>query len=377
MIPLAPIPPAAATYPLDPVAATRAYLATLSPEAHAKSDAYFEGGYWLLLVGFVVTAAIQLLLLQTGASARMRDVARKVTSVAAVHAILYWVLYTLVTTVLSFPLTLYTDFFREHAYGLSNMTFGAWMGDQSKGLLVGLVAGSIFLPLLYTVLRRAKRTWWLWGTAVSLAFLMFFVAVAPVYVAPLFNKYEAVTDEAVRGPILSMARANGISATDVWEFDASKQSNKVSANVSGLFGTERISLNDNLLSRCSTEGIQAVMGHEMGHYVLNHIFKMMLELGLIIVFGFALTSYFFERIRARFGGGIPAPRSSHLDVHVPHDAHPQHDDPHAGVGGGHLRRQCVAATRRDGAGGAEARGVPEARPGGDRGIPVLRSPQRA
>jgi STE24 endopeptidase len=301
LVPLGAIPTAAATRPLDPVAATRAYLATVSPEAHARSDAYFEGGYWLILVGFVVGAAIALLLLHTGASARMRDIARKVTGVRAVHAAVYWVLYLLATTILSFPFTVYTDYLREHAYGLSNMTFGAWVGDQGKGLGVGCVAGALFLPLLYLVLARAKRTWWLWGTAVTIVFAAFVTAVAPVYVAPLFNKYEAVTNEAVKGPILSMARANGISATNVWEFDASRQSNRVSANVSGLFGTERISLNDNLLKRCSIEEVEAVMGHEMGHYVLNHVFKGLLELGIIIVVGFGLVWFLFERIRERFG----------------------------------------------------------------------------
>ena len=110
-----------------------------------------------------------------------------------------------------------------------------------------------------------------------------------------------MTTPAVRDPILSMARANGISATNVWEFDASKQSNRVSANVSGFFGTERISLNDNLLKRCSIEEIEAVMGHEMGHYVMNHVFKGLLEIGIIIAVGFGLLAFLFERVRARYG----------------------------------------------------------------------------
>jgi STE24 endopeptidase len=300
LVPLGPVPPAAAAYPIDPVAATRAYLAMLPPEAHAKSDAYFEGGYWLILWGFVVSSAVGLLLLHTGTSARMRDMARKVTRVRAVHHAVYWVLYTVVTGVLSFPWSVYTDFVREHAYGLSNMTFGAWLGDEGKGLAVGIVLGGIFFPLLYAVIAWAGPRWWLWGAGVSMAFAIFAIALAPVYVAPLFNKYEAVTNEAVRAPILSMARANGIAATDIWEFDASRQSNRVSANVSGLFGTERISLNDNLLKRCSLEEIEAVMGHEMGHYVLNHVFKFLPEIAIIIVVGFGLVAVAFERLRERF-----------------------------------------------------------------------------
>jgi STE24 endopeptidase len=231
----------------------------------------------------------------------MRDIGRRVTRFRAIHVAVYAVLYVVAAAVLSFPLTVYTDFFREHAYGLSNMTFGAWFGDQAKELAVSSVMGAVFLPLLYLVLARAKRTWWLWGAAVTLAFLAFLQAFEPVYVAPIFNKYEAVTNEAVRGPILSMARANGIVASDVWEFDASRQSNRVSANVSGFLGTERISLNDNLLKRCSIEEIEAVMGHEMGHYVLHHIFKGLLEIGILLLVGFALVAFSFEGARRRFG----------------------------------------------------------------------------
>jgi len=103
----------------------------------------------------------------------------------------------------------------------------------------------------------------------------------------------------VVAPILSLARASGIQARDVWEIDASKQTNRISANVSGLFGTERITLNDNLLNRASLPEIQAVMGHEMGHYVLNHIPKLLLQLGIVIVVGFALLKNLFEWLRAR------------------------------------------------------------------------------
>jgi STE24 endopeptidase len=181
------------------------------------------------------------------------------------------------------------------------MTFGAWLGDLGKGIGVAALFGVIFVPILYLVVARAKQTWWLWGAVVLLVFGAFASIVAPVYVSPLFNKYTPVTDEAIRGPILSMARGNGIDASDVYEFDASRQSNRVSANVSGLFGTERISLNDNLLRRCTLPEIEAVMGHEMGHYVLHHVIKGFIEVGILIVLGFAFVKFSFDRLRSRFG----------------------------------------------------------------------------
>src|SRR6185312_103484 len=117
---------------------------------------------------------------------------------------------------------------------------------------------------------------------------------------PIFNSPKKLTDQRVVDPILRLARQNGINATSVWEIDASKQSKRISANVSGALGTERITLNDNLLNRASLEEIEAVMGHEMGHYVLNHVYKLIMEFGILIVIGFAVVAWLFERLRVRY-----------------------------------------------------------------------------
>lgn len=300
LVELGPIPPAAVA-PTDPMAATRAYLDTLSPQARAGSDAYFEGGYWLILWNFLVGSAISLILLFSGASAKMRDVAARISRRRPLQAAIYWVQYLVVTGILGFPLAVYQGYFREHDYGLSNMTFGAWLGDEGKGLLVGLVLGGVAMMVLYFILARAVRTWWAWGTAAAVVFAIFTIAIAPIYVEPLFNKYTPLADSRVKDPILSLARANGITRVkDVLEVDASRQSKRVSANVAGLFGTERIALNDNLLNRCSLAEIKAVMGHEMGHYVLGHVFHGIAEIGIVILLAFGFVRFGFERLRQRF-----------------------------------------------------------------------------
>jgi STE24 endopeptidase len=120
------------------------------------------------------------------------------------------------------------------------------------------------VPLVGLV-RRLGKSWWVWGAAVTILFLAFVILISPVYIAPLFNSYTKLQDARIKDPILSMARANGIPATDVSEFDASRQSNRVSSNISGFAGTQRISLNDNLLKRCTLPEIETTMGHEMGH----------------------------------------------------------------------------------------------------------------
>lgn len=285
----------------DPDAATRAYLDRLTPEQKAKSDAYFEGGYWLQLWNLLLGLAVAWALLHFGVSRWMRDRATRVTRFATVHRLLYWIQYLILTSLVLLPWSIYTGFFREHQYDLSNQTFGGWMGDQLKGLIVGMILGGLLVAILYGVMRRYPGSWWIRGTGVMIAFLVIAIAIGPVFIAPLFNKYTRLDDPKVKGPILRMAHANGIPVNDVWVMDASKQTSRISANVSGLLGTQRITLNDNLLNRTSLPEIEAVMGHEMGHYVLNHIWKMILMLGLVIVAGFAFVAWAFERARGRWG----------------------------------------------------------------------------
>ncbi len=285
----------------DVNAAVDAYLAKMPPAERARSNAYFEGGYWLLLWDFLSTVVVMWLLLRFRWSARMRDLAERITRFRPLQTTLYWVQFVIVVFVLTFPLTVYESYFRERKYGLLNQTFGPWMRDQAVGLAVAVVLGGILMVPLFGLVRRLGKSWWVWGAALAIVFLAFVSLIAPVYISPLFNKYTKLQDSRIKDPILSMARANGIPATDVYEFDASRQSNRVSANVSGFAGTERISLNDNLLKRCTLPEIETTMGHEMGHYVLNHEYKGLVMFGVVMVIGFAFLNWFINFGLARWG----------------------------------------------------------------------------
>ncbi len=282
------VPPAAqASDHFDPVAATDGYLAAMPADARARSDAYFEGGYWMILWDFLYAVVVCLLLLNLRWSASMRNLAERITHFKPLQTIIYWTEYLLLTTALFFPLTVYEEFLRERKYGLATQTFGPWLGDQGKLLLVNLVLGAILSMMLFGVVRRLQRTWWIWGAIVTELFLIFAVLISPVYLQPLFNKITRLDDPKVTAPILKMARANGIPAKDVYEIDASRQTTRMSANVSGFANTMRITMNDNLLHRGSLEEIQAVIGHEMGHYVLNHVYHGMEFFFIVAVAGFA------------------------------------------------------------------------------------------
>ena len=292
---------ASSAAPFAAGAATRAYLDSVPPQEKRRSDSYFEGGYWLQLWDYLAGLAVAWLLLARRGSARMRDAAARLTRFRFLQTAIYFGMYLLVASLLTLPLTIYEGFLREQHYGLSNQSFSAWSIDQLKGLFIGLLFGGAAVAGLYAVVRKMKDTWWIWGALTSILFSVIGSLLAPVFLAPLFNKYTPVTDASVRDPILRLARQNGIDARDIYVFDASKQSKRVSANVSGFGSTERISLNDNLLNRSTLPEIEAVMGHEMGHYVLHHAYKGILFFGVVIVAGFALLGGAFERLR-RHGG---------------------------------------------------------------------------
>jgi len=285
----------------DVNAATDAYLALMPASAKARSDAYFEGGYWLILWDFLLGAAIALLLLNLGWSAWMRDSAERITRWRWLQTFIYWVEYLLLTSVLGFPMAVYEGYSREWKYGLATQTFGPWMWDQVKGLLLGVVLGGVIVVLLFWVVRKLPRTWWIWGAAVTLVFVIFVIMIGPVFLQPIFNKVTRLDDARVTQPILQMARANGIPAKDVWEIDASKQTTRMSANVSGFGQTMRITMSDNLLRRGSLEEIEEVMGHEMGHYILNHIPKSMIFFLVVIVAAFAYLRWSLDWCLGRWG----------------------------------------------------------------------------
>jgi len=270
-------------------------------DKRARSDAYFEGGYWLILWDFLLGAAISIFLLQSCISARLRDFAEQITRFKWLQVWFYAVPFVLISAILSFPLAIYENFVCEHHYGMATQTFGPWFGEQLIALIVVLIFLPIVLLILYWVFRIAPKTWWLWGTAVIAVFGMLGSFIFPVYIAPLFNKYNSVTDPAIRDPILAMARANEIPVDQVYEFDASRQTKRISANVAGFLGTTRIALNDNLLKRCTLPEIRQVMAHEMGHYVLNHGAKLTIYSSLFFFVGFLLTRAFFDKILKRWG----------------------------------------------------------------------------
>jgi STE24 endopeptidase len=286
----------------DAASATAKYLARVSGAARARSDAYFEGGYWLMLLNLVYGLVVAGSLLGLRISTSIRDWAAERTHSRAGQVMIYAAIYVAIVTIAELPLSIYEGFMREHGYGLSNQTFAAWAGDFGILFALSLGLAVLVLPIFYAVIRAARENWWLWSAAISVLLLVAVFALYPVFVAPLFNHYAPLAEGPLRTEILSLARANQIPADTVYVVDASRQSSRISANVSGFLGTTRIALTDNLLKQASHDEVLAVVGHEMGHYVMDHATRLILLFGLVYALGFAFLHWGFRTVTDFFGG---------------------------------------------------------------------------
>lgn len=296
------IPDAAKPGPdFDVDRATAAYLDLLSAEQKAGSDAYFEGGYWVDFLSLLWGLLVAAVLLFSGISRRMREAAAKLSTRPFLVATGFAVLWMLIGSLINLPWDSYFGFMREHAYGLSTQSYSHWLGDRLKGLLIGLILGAPLIGLLYVGVRRLGGNWWKVTAVVSFGLALLLNMIAPVFISPLFNDYKPLPEGEMKEAIYSLARANRIPTDNVVWFDASKQTTRISANVSGFANTTQVSLNDNLINRTSLPEIKAVMGHEMGHYVLNHGLRLTVYFTLILAIGFYVVHRLMDWSLARFG----------------------------------------------------------------------------
>ena len=296
------IPPEAEWGPtFDVGRATDAYIATIPAADREKSDDYFEGGYWIEAWGTLITVGLCVLLLRLRLAARLRDFAAARGRGPWLQSLVVAAGFFLALSILSLPWALYTDYYREHDYGMSNYTLGGFIGEWALMTVISVAVLGLAVSGIYRLVSRVRERWVLWATAVTAVFMLFIFTVQPVVLDPLFNDYKPLPAGEVRNSILALAQEAGVPVDDVYWFDASKQTKRISANVAGLGGTARIALNDNLLNGTSLPEIRAVMGHEMGHYRLHHGIKLGIGFTLALGIGYFVVNRVFGRLQRRYG----------------------------------------------------------------------------
>jgi STE24 endopeptidase len=296
------IPPESAWGPtFDVGRATDAYIATIPADDRAKSDAYYEGGYWIEFWSALITVAVCVLLLRVRFAARVRDFAAARGGGPFVQALAVAAAFVAALSLLTLPWSLYTGYLREHQYGMSNYTAGGFLGEWVLSVAISTVFLGLAIGGLYMLVRRVRERWVWWATGFTAAMILFVFTVQPVVIEPLFNDYRPLPAGEARESILALAEEAEVPVDDVFWFNASKQTKRISANVSGLGGTARIALNDNLLNGTSLPEIRAVMGHEMGHYRLHHGIKLGVGFTLALGIGYFVINRLFGRLQRRYG----------------------------------------------------------------------------
>lgn len=275
------------------------------PEPSDKAKRYARGGDVLWFVDTIWGLALPAIILFTGFSGKMRDLARRIGRNWYFTIVVYFALFTAFTFVIGLPLAYYEEFVRPHAYGLSTQTLGKWCGDSLKALAVGIVTGSVVLWLPYLLVRKSPKRWWLWTSLFAIPLIAFFLLIAPVVIDPLFNDFGPMKDKGLEEKILQLAGRAGIEGARVFEVDKSKDTNTVNAYVTGFGGTKRVVLWDTTIAKLDPDELLFVMGHEMGHYVLGHIVKgIFFASALILVTLWAadrIQSGLIRRFAPRFG----------------------------------------------------------------------------
>ena len=252
---------------------------------------------------FVSTAwslGVLLLILGAGWSRRMRDLSERIARWPFVAAMIFVVLFTILSTLLEFPLSYYSGFVVPHQFDLTDQTFPAWLWDETKALLISILISAPLIALMLLAMRKIRR-WWLVVWFASIPIIIFFIVIAPVFLDPVFNKFEPLKDQVLKQKLLDLASKAGIEGGRVYEVDKSKQTKTMNAYVTGIGPTKRIVMWDTILAKMNHDELLAVMGHEMGHYVLKHMWKG-LAFGLVISFFVLLVGQkFYERGLGRWG----------------------------------------------------------------------------
>jgi STE24 endopeptidase len=283
----------------DPEAATADYIDSLGAEALARAAEYTAGNHWLLLWNLVVSGLITWLIIRWGGLDRLN--ARLGRRGPNLRVFVVGLVFFLVSSLLRLPWTLYEDWWRELGYERSSQPLADFLGQGAIGIGVFAFLAALFFVGLYALIRRAGSRWWIWSGGLTAAALSAFLLAAPVVIEPLFNDFKPLPDGEVRQALVEMADEARVPAERIFVYDGSRQSNNFTANVSGVGGSARIAISDIALKGASLDEVKAVTGHEIGHYVLGHVWRMVTMLSVLAILAFFLIDRLFPRFARAFG----------------------------------------------------------------------------
>ena len=276
---------------LTPAEQAARLVDSLGPDALAQAQAYTTGNHWLLLLNVGVSLLVAVIMV------RLRLLDRIAVRMEGRHPALATftvsAAFLLISTIIALPWTIYTDWYRERSYGLSSQPLGDFLGQMAIGELIGMVLGGLFLVGVYALIRRTGQRWWLWSGGLAGVVTLLALLAGPPLIEPLFNEYKPVPAGEVRTALEEIADDVGIPHDRIFMYDGSRQSDRFTANVSGIGPSARIAISDVALKQASIAEVRAVTGHEAGHYKLGHVWRSVALLPVLAMLFFFLLNRLF------------------------------------------------------------------------------------
>ncbi len=283
----------------NPAAETARYIDALGPEALEKAADYTIGSHWMLLWSLLVSALVTWIIVRLGILDRVSAKLEKRSW--ALRTWLVGVAYFLVSAIISLPWGIYEEWGREKSYGRTSQPLPDFLMQDAIGIVISAVLGGLFFLGIYALIRRAGKNWWLWSGGFAAATITLVLLLAPVLIEPIFNDFKPLPEGPVRSAIEKLADDAGIPKDRIFMYDGSRQSNNFTANAGGVFGTARIAISDVALKQAELDEVKVVTGHEIGHYVLGHTWRMVAMFALLSLGGFYLAQRLFPRFASAFG----------------------------------------------------------------------------
>ncbi len=277
---------------------------TLPPETYKKARELSQIHFRMALIDFVYGLFVLFFILKLRLAPKYRDWAERISSRRSVQALIFAPLFFMTLGVLSLPTEIYENWV-ERKFGISVQSWSSWIWDWTKGQFLGIVLGIMLISILYAVIRSSPRRWWFYFWLVSLPIAVILVFLQPLVVDPMFHKFEPLSqkDPALTASLEQMVQRAGqnIPPERMFWMGAGEKTTALNAYVTGLGASKRIVVWDTTIAKMTTPQIVLVAGHEMGHYVLEHIWKGLAFAALILFILFYLGYRTAGGVLARWG----------------------------------------------------------------------------
>lgn len=297
---------------MDVEAETARWLATMSPQELEQAVRYTQGSHWLILWGFLVSVLVAWLIIRSGLLSGLRDRISPEGRRPNLAVLAIVPVYMIVSWLLSLPWSWWSGWRRETEFGLTSQPVAGWLSEQAMSTVIGTIAATVLLVAVYFLIRRTGRLWWAWAGGLTTVFMAFMLLASPIFIEPLFNTYTPAPDGPVRDAVVALAEQTGTPSDKIYIYDGSRQSDRYTANVSGLFGTARVAMSDTMFQQgADLAEVRGVVGHEMGHYVHMHSLWMTGIAAILAMVSFWLADRLYPVARRWLGanrvGGISDP----------------------------------------------------------------------